>query len=397
MMSRRLIRHVLAAMAITVVAGCDVEENGFSAPAMTAITVGDDHSCSISESGAAYCWGKGTDGQLGTGRNASSQYATGVAGDQNFIGIDGGGGHTCGLTGSGQIYCWGANESGQLGNGTRTSSNVPTPITTNERFIAVSAGFAHSCAITLDGRAICWGSGVMGETGTGALNEGATTPASVATDLRFTKISAGFQHTCAITAQGEAFCWGANELGQLGIGGPTSPMSSPVRVPGAANLVQISAGRHHTCGATADLGGLCWGANAHGELGMNATWGDAEYQPVSVNTYDVVNYTQIIAGNDFSCSVWDRGFILCWGRGDSGQLGNAKLANHLHAQQLARGPGRFRALYEDNFAQVDASSNAHACGLSFAGKVYCWGWGPDGQLGTGHRMSAIPYPLLQLQ
>jgi alpha-tubulin suppressor-like RCC1 family protein len=388
--SWNLLRRVsLLACAVLLTASCD-EEVPIGAPPMVAVTIGDTHSCSLSESGAAYCWGNGTVGQLGNGKLERRPYATRVRSDQSFASIDAGSQHTCALTVQGAAYCWGSNANGQLGTGNQRNESEPQAIDSPERFVSISAGEAHSCAVTVDGRAFCWGRGTNGELGAGSLVNAATSPTQVAGSLRFSQISAGWRHTCAVATNGAAYCWGANEMAQLGIGSAGTLELQPTRVDANFAFREVSAGFNHTCGVTPDFAGYCWGENRAGETGNGWVFRAgqaAELRPARVFDYGTIRYTSISAGTSYSCGRWTNGEVYCWGRGDYGQLGIGTLDNHIQPQMVIPEPPLINTVL---FADVEASGSTHTCGLGHNGFVFCWGRGDDGQLGSGVPMSMIP-------
>ena len=92
--------------------------------------------------------------------------------------------HSCGITTTLQAVCWGTNTSGQLGNGSTGSAATPTPVAGALRFRWVSAGYGHSCGVTVEGDAYCWGANAAGQIGNGALTSSAV-PVKVIGGLAF--------------------------------------------------------------------------------------------------------------------------------------------------------------------------------------------------------------------
>jgi alpha-tubulin suppressor-like RCC1 family protein len=202
---------------------------------------GDDHACGLTSVGVAYCWGANSSGQLGGPSTDTCTIPSGsptpcsltpimVTGGLTFSALSAGTwGYTCGVTTSGAAYCWGSNSYGQLGNGTTTNSPTPVPVSGGLTFTAISAG-EHTCGLAAGGVAYCWGFNRRGQLGNGGTTNSAT-PVAVSGGLAFASISAGTQHTCGFTAGGVAYCWGWNDRGQLGDGTQTDHWV-PVKVLG---------------------------------------------------------------------------------------------------------------------------------------------------------------------
>lgn len=203
-----------------------------AAPApMSAISVNLASMCAVDLGGVGYCWGDNTYGVFGNGRTGgTSVFPLPVPGGLLFGELATGGTHSCGVAASGTAYCWGTQTKGQLGTGdNRLQYLVPTPVSGTRAFSRIVAGFEHVCALTTSGHAWCWGDNTFGQLGTGVAGD-QWAPAAVAGGIAFSRLSAGAYHTCGIAmSDGAAWCWGANTRGELGDGSTASRLA-PVRV-----------------------------------------------------------------------------------------------------------------------------------------------------------------------
>lgn len=238
----------------------------------TALTAGGQHTCGLA-GGVAFCWGWDAFGQLGFGLTVDFGLPEAVVGRRSFTAISAGENHTCALTPTGAAYCWGLNDFGQLGGdslrqqcGGAPCSQVPIPVAGGPAFASITVGGSHTCALTSAGLAYCWGRGDLGELGGGTATTSAV-PVPVTGGLRFQSLSAGLEHTCGVTADGTAYCWGHNNFGRLGTGGPEGIVPQPTPVSGSHRFLQVSAGTLHTCGITTDAAAYCWGFGGLGQLG----------------------------------------------------------------------------------------------------------------------------------
>jgi alpha-tubulin suppressor-like RCC1 family protein len=123
------------------------------------IDAGFQHTCAVTTTHRAFCWGYGKIGQIGDGKTLLRFTPRAVAGRISFDRVSAGGGQTCGEATSGLTYCWGSNENGGLGNGTKTPGLTPVQVTGGHTFVQVTAGGWHACGVTRAKALYCWGRG----------------------------------------------------------------------------------------------------------------------------------------------------------------------------------------------------------------------------------------------
>jgi alpha-tubulin suppressor-like RCC1 family protein len=195
------------------------------------IAAGADHTCGLL-GGRVFCWGDDASGQTGTGTldRGFVPQPTEVEGDHGYLAfVAAGTNHTCVLTRTGTALCWGANDYGQLGDGSKQARHAPRPVRAPMRgargaaltFEMVSAGENHTCGVTKTQRVYCWGDNRFGQIGDGT-TDGRVVPVRVGVDAAFVSVSAGRAPPCAVSASGDTWCWGANGGGQLGDGTSTN-------------------------------------------------------------------------------------------------------------------------------------------------------------------------------
>src|SRR5688572_23932617 len=169
-----------------------------------------------------------------------------------FASVAAGGAHTCALSATGAAHCWGRGESGQLGVPPPVTTClidlpypcglVPLPLESGLAFQQLAGGAAHTCGLTSDGSAWCWGTNTGGHLGDGSMTA-RNAPVAVATDVKFVSIDASTEHTCGLTSTGAVWCWGRNDRGQLGDGTQTRRLAPvPVVVPDGLLFTQVVVG-----------------------------------------------------------------------------------------------------------------------------------------------------------
>lgn len=353
--------------------------------------------------------------------------------------------HGCALRSSGRIVCWGANRYAQLGDGTTSPRAIPVVLPTPgdaidievSRFpTVVTAGVASgefSCALT-PWLVWCWGANSHGEivdapiaivaeprtiegipridrnlmqmplrdrialgARHGMVAEDTTLgpdsmvswsrPASgIPGDLAPFPFSSegpvdrawlGSTHACGLTlGTNRAYCLGRGALGQLGHGSVPDEVTSPVAVSGGHTFTELGLGDGFSCGLRTDGRVLCWGRRDLGQLGDASTVATRS-TPALVSGLDTV--TQLAAGRSHVCAVRSDGTVWCWGDDVNGQLGDGTVGG------FSATPSQVVELTE--VEQVSAGGT-FTCALRTDGDVWCWGGNAAGQLARGFASEA---------
>jgi alpha-tubulin suppressor-like RCC1 family protein len=246
------------------------------------VTGGYFYTCAIQEDDSAWCWGKNDYGQLGNGSLVNSPVPVAVTDLEGVSSMTAGSFHTCAADADGSLWCWGRNDRGQLGNGTTDDSSIPIRVEAiTARILAVALGTLHTCALLESGDVMCWGNNEFGQLGNGTTDDSLVPVAVSDFPSPARQIASGYEHTCVILEGGEVMCWGHNERGQVGDRTEGNIRSQPVSVEGLpSGAVSIGTGTFHTCVVLENKTLLCWGYNAHGELGNGTT--DNSLEPVVV-------------------------------------------------------------------------------------------------------------------
>jgi alpha-tubulin suppressor-like RCC1 family protein len=347
--------------------------------------------------------------------------------------VSAGNNHTCALTKSGLAYCWGTNFDGQLGAPSTTSCSPNTTFSSDCstrplavvcpagapcRFTQIAAGQTMTAAIDTNGDAWWWGRGGVAHHKVSATFQGNA--------VKFALITAGFGHACAISSsRSEIWCWGTNGRGESGLpaGSPWEvPDWQPNRVLVPFTFKKVVAGGEHTCAlGSAGTDVVCWGFN-----GDNQTSGTTYSQNGQFYFQQFGGLTQIqdiAASGSASCAAlgWGNG-VRCWGNYTpttqelasfgtpehvtvgfgqvcalSGQTASCMGTNNwgelgigVYGSQAAAVPVKAPPpLYS-----VLSAGASHTCGITPDGNAYCWGNNQSGQVGNGSAYYSVKVPTL---
>ncbi len=345
--------------------------------AYTAIDAGVGFRCAVTAAGGVNCWGYDGDGSLGRGAVGPDQAVPGpvVGLPAHVVAVVTGESHACALTGEGdgEVWCWGGRALGQTGTTVDSGTPQPTPakVAGLPDVVAITAGTTHTCAATELGDVWCWGDNNLGQLGPGSSDPTAT-PVAVTGLPEVDQLTAGYGHTCARGVDGSAWCWGSNTYGQVGNGTTDADPVAPVEVAGiGASVRLLRAGSDSTCALTTAGGLRCWGSNSSYQLGDGTT--TDRLTPVTptglgsgVRSFDL--------GVSHGCAVGAAGGLSCWGRNGGGEVGRPLRPQTPTPTAV---PGLTTGV------RAVAGTDSGTCALLVAGSVKCWGQAYSGELGDG--------------
>jgi len=393
---------------------------------ISAVATGKKHGCALDDGGRVYCWGDNGFGQVadepghfGHGHDAEEPLfvealaelmaTEGATVTQIALGAE----FSCALGSNGRVYCWGRNNTAQLGRGllppALASTSAPAAVDGLNDAIAIYAGGTRACAVragtdAAGSRVVCWGDGRflgLGSTPTESCARDvacASRPIEVPslvmsnTGLGPTSLAIGTNHACAVSRLNEVYCWGLNTRGQLGVMSMgRGDFRSPLR-PFMSSVVSVSAGAEHTLvaltAATTPAGGglpgnlMVFGRNNRNQLGLGPMFGGDSVRPSVISGLLVSRLGPgygISAGKEHSCATTTAG-LMCWGRDDKGQLGNAMFGD-TSVPTLVVPPTGFVGGYTG--LRSLATTEKSNCALTGARSVHCWGEGTEFRLGNG--------------
>lgn len=322
------------------------------------------------------------------------------------------------------MFCQGANDRGQLGDGKpflgtdmclQTDGSMracrpvpaavaaPAPATTGdlENVLHASSAYYASCATTTNGKVYCWGLNdhlQLGHAGSADVPCGTASacnprpfevvlPATVSAR----DVAMGLRHACAVSTDGDVYCWGNNAFGQLGVALTTTSSATPVKVAGLPNkatapVLRIGLSKDDYPMGCALAGGQvhCWGANSGGALGHDASMDPPcgpvncsfTAQPVRTAQGFLTGVIEVAVGRNWGCALDGDGDVWCWGADPYGTngIGTSGMARFT-AEKVGGSLPQISHISADGWHDVFA--------VDGAGKVYGWGRNNYGSLALG--------------
>lgn len=387
----------LAAAACAAACSSDTGPSGGSSRLTGRLVAGATNTCALDHSGAAFCWGAGSSGQLGNGGMAESPTPVRVIGGP-YSALSATDNAVCGLRFDGAVDCWGGLVDACCGQPVpRATVAVPTRVASAIRFSHISLGALAMCGLDASHRAFCWGDESNGALGNG-VDSGTSVPpvTPLAGGHVFASLSEGVFGGCGLDGTGQAWCWGANIFGELGTGDESSltVASTPVAVSGGLRFAQLSVGAAYACGVTTTGTTVCWGNNIGAALGDGTMTGRSSPTPVMG-----AHFVTVFAGAkndivDHTCALDATGAASCWGTNESGQLGgpSTEVCNFGNGLSCSTSPV---AVGGGLTFTTLALGNSHTCGMVADGHVYCWGRNDEGELGDGTTTTSMAPVLSQ--
>lgn len=383
--------------------------NAGNAAAYTQVVTGFEHSCALTGDGRVLCWGGNTYAQIGNG-TLTRQWKPVLVRDlsgktlQNITKLSAGRFHTCAINKSAKVQCWGTNKYNELGKdvskGSYSSAAVEVPNVVGALELSIGSLASHTCAVISGGALRCWGRNNYGQLGVGHKNvsPNAVTPKNLTFGV--VSVTTGLMHSCALLNTGTAYCWGGNNVGQLGNGTTTESLTPKLAGAAAAggysagayaagNYKKLVSGWMFTCGLKTDTTIDCWGDNTFNQVSKktNASFTAPQTQVDSSGYMSLSSYADIAAGDNHVCAVTKKGAVWCWGFGTNGQLGNG-------TNETSATPVKVldtQAISTLTNVESIAAGYLKTCAVLKTGQVVCWGSGAQGALGNQtEKNSMIP-------
>jgi alpha-tubulin suppressor-like RCC1 family protein len=329
--------------------------------------------CALRTDGAVFCWGNNARGQVGSLTESPAHVTRIEALGDGVLAVSRGGEFTCALDRNRDLWCWGGNNFGQRGDGiVGFDSPVPQRVLPIQgQVVALSGGGTHMCARTAERDAWCWGNNGWGELGLGFTSrtasgapgaQGEPTPKPVPALLGQVELLAGAEvQTCASNGT-TTWCWGGRD-DNAGAGPPDPQVVAWGGVP-----TELSMGPAKTCAV--DHGQVtCWHSDYHVRPELFELEQPTFAEPVH----------GVALGPWHGCAIGESGRLYCWGNNDKAQLGRAT------EDALMNPPGEVTR-HAPGYLRV-AAGDGFTCAIDSQSELWCWGdntFGPIAYVEQSH-------------
>lgn len=200
------------------------------------------------------------------------------------------------------------------------------------------------------------------------------------------KLQLGGAHSGAITSSGKIYLWGNNFAGQLGDGDTLNriipyDISTNFKLSHNERIISIDLGSAHSSSLSSEGRVFTWGENFSGQLGDGTTINRLTPTEITQN-FNSAQSDKVISiklGEGFSAALTQEGRVFTWGQNWRGQLGNNDYIERLTPIEIT---SNFKLNPSERIILISLG-NSHSAALSSEGRVFTWGYGEYGQLGSG--------------
>ncbi|XP_029605795.1 probable E3 ubiquitin-protein ligase HERC3 isoform X1 [Salmo trutta] len=244
-----------------------------------------------------------------------------------------------------------------------------------ETIRALSCGDSHVVLLSEEGRVLCLDKANI------------LRPLDNLCNRKVTQVACGDQHSISLTQDGQVFTWGQNTSGQLGLGWSEPKAVSPKHLKSLSGipLVQITAGGDHSFALSLSGAVFGWGKNTAGQLGLGDT--TDRHAPAPVDCLNLKKTVLISCGGEHTAVLTKGGVVFTFGSGRYGQLGHNSLRDELRPRVVGQ-------LWGSKVTQIACGKHHTLAFVGPSNKIYSFGCGEQGQLGNAVKIDqSVPLPV----
>ncbi|MDD5649632.1 MAG: hypothetical protein PHF86_04330 [Candidatus Nanoarchaeia archaeon] len=333
------------------------------------------------KNGEAWSWGYNGYGGLGVNDTQNKSSPVQIVGNHSFIFVMSGFAQSYFIKSDNNVWCCGNGQ--YMGAGNTSDYSSPVVLIGNHQFIKISTSYSYSAGtittvgLKSNGEAWSWGYNGIGQLGTGNTTS-TSSPVKVIGNHSFIYVHSGHQYlglssTFGIKSNGEAWCWGCNSYGALGVN-DTQNRSSPIQIAGNHSFILIKSGFYFAMGLKSNGEAWSWGFNGTGQLGT----GDTTRTSSPVKVIGDHSFIFIDVSQSSSLGLKSNGEVWSWGQNAYGQLGTGNTTST---------SSPVKVIGNHSFISIKAFETS-SLGLKSNGEIWSWGYNYYGQLGIGNTSNA---------